>query len=123
MIGTICLSGGQYGQPWHVQTQSVVDAGLLCAGLPPEQAMALIGRVFGLCRVAHMAASARAMGLALPTVLDHARMQDEVLQDHALALLVTLPVHLNLPPPAREPVPGVTGPADRAGSGTGVDRL
>lgn len=98
MIGTICLSGGQYGQPWHVQTQSVVDAGLLCAGLPPEQAMALIGRVFGLCRVAHMAASARAMGLALPTVLDHTRMQDEVLKDHALALLVTLPEHLNLPP-------------------------
>lgn len=98
MIGTILLRGGQAGQPWQVQTHNVVDAGLLCAGLQPEQALALIGRVFGLCRVAHMAASARAMGLAGHAMPDHARMQDEILQDHALALLVTLPAQLNLPP-------------------------
>ena len=98
MIGTVLLRGGQAGQPWQVQTRNVVDAGLLCAGSQPEQALALIGRVFGLCRVAHMAASARAMGLAGQAMPDHARMQDEILQDHALTLLVTLPAQLNVPP-------------------------
>ncbi|MDE7548757.1 hypothetical protein PY793_12275 [Acetobacter fabarum] len=98
MIGTLLLRGGQAGQPWQVQTRNVVDAGLLCAGLQPAQALALVGRVFGLCRMAHMAASVRAMGLAEHTGPDHARMQDEILQDHALALLVTLPAYLNLPP-------------------------
>ncbi|MFT8541060.1 nickel-dependent hydrogenase large subunit [Acetobacter sp.] len=98
MIGTLLLREGQAGQPWQVQTHNVVDAGLLCAGLQPEQALALVGRVFGLCRVAHRAAGIRAMGLAGNAGPDHVCMQDEILQDHALALLVTLPAHLNLPP-------------------------
>ncbi|WP_338331933.1 hypothetical protein [Acetobacter sp. LMG 32666] len=98
MIGGLLLHGGQNGQPWGVRTHNVVDAGLLCAGLEPEQALALIGRVFSLCRVAHMAASTRALGLVEQAAFEPARMQDEILQDHALALLVTLPVQLNMPP-------------------------
>ncbi|MCP1242694.1 hypothetical protein GOB86_08645 [Acetobacter lambici] len=98
MIGGLLLYGGQNGQPWGVRTHNVVDAGLLCAGLQPEQALALIGRVFSLCRVAHLEASSRALGLAGQSAFDPARMQDEILQDHALALLVTLPAQLGLPP-------------------------
>lgn len=97
MIGGMTLCGGQGGQAWQLRTHNVVDAGLLCAGLVPEQALALVGRVFSLCRVAHMAASIQALNLpAHPT--SPPRMRDEILQDHALALLVTLPAQLGMPP-------------------------
>lgn len=98
MIGALLLRGGHSAQPWELHTQNVVDAGLLCAGLQPEQALALVGRVFSLCRAAHVAASTRAMGLADLSTCSSVATQDEILQDHALALLVTLPAQLGMPP-------------------------
>lgn len=71
----------------------------LLVGRTPEDAAALLPRLFNLCRTAQDIAGRMALGLPVPDAADLGR---EVLRDHLLKLCVTWPGHLGLssrPPP------------------------
>ncbi|GBQ91333.1 hydrogenase expression/formation protein [Gluconacetobacter johannae DSM 13595] len=97
MIGHLTLSGGAGGRPWRMAVQAPVDAGRVCLGLSPADALARVSGLFSLCGAAHGVAAAGAMGLPHDEAAEGA-MRGEILRDHAIALLLDWPARLGLPP-------------------------
>ena len=98
MIGSLTLSGGENGRPWRLACGVVVDAGQLCVGLTPHEAVARVSSLFSLCGTAHAIAATRALGLSEMDAARQDGMRLEIMRDHALALLLEWPRWLGLPP-------------------------
>jgi len=93
MIG-LTLRGGQIAPA--ITAGPDLPLAQMVVGQSPEAVAALLPRIFGLCRVAQGAAARLALGL--PGVIDPAELAREVLREHLLLLLATLPPLLALSP-------------------------
>ena len=79
----------------------------LVIGKPVEELVALLPRIFNLCKAAQSTAVRLACGQSLSGVEQKA-LTDEILRDHALRLTVLLPAQLGLAPQELTPIPPQT---------------
>lgn len=76
----------------------------LVVGKPVEDVIALVPRIFNLCKAAQTIAVRLACGRSLSEA-DQKTLTDEVQRDHALRLTVLLPAQLGLGPQELTPIP------------------
>ena len=88
----------------------------LLIGRPVDEAVAILPRLFNLCRSAQEAAVRLALGLPLPPGL-HESLRAEILRDHMMRLFLTWPRRLGLAPrpfpPRGEAAAALFGPSGR----------
>lgn len=117
MLQVLTLSPATEG--YRVIRPVEMPLGALILGRPVEEVVALLPRLFNLCRVAQGTAAQLSLGLSGGP--DAAALAGEVLRDHLLRLAVTLPPLMGLPVRgiAGDPLAVLFGP----GRGLSVDLM
>lgn len=101
------------GTGWRVIRPADLPLGALLLGRPVAEVAATLPRLFSLCRVAQGMAARLSLGLPEPEGAQ--ALAAEIIRDHTLRLMVTLPPLLGLSPraPSNDPGLHLFGPARR----------